>query len=567
MSEWQPRRKWRPSLRQIVFAVLTLVAMLPLVGLFFFRIYDNQLIRQTQAELIAQSRVLAAIYAEEVTARLAAGIPLGAEIPPEARPDPPDAVTPIRPLLDLAADDLFVRRPDAQPAPRPAAAAYVAIGARLMPIILETQKVTLAGFRILDPQGVVIAGRDEVGQSLAHVDEVAAALRGEYRAALRIRIPDKAPPPIYSISRGVGVHVFSAMPVIVNDHVAGVIYTSRTPRNIFEHLYQERGKFAAAAAAVAFSTLLIGLVVSRTITRPMHELIQRAGRIGRGDRDAFRPLAHYGTRDVAELSCHVFDMAERLARRTDYIANFSAHLTHELKSPLTSIKGAAELLLDSLASPEGSLTPAEQERFLGNILGDAARLEAMAQRLRELARAETAPHNERVDLADVIDRLRAHFPNASIIAEGCTGREIGMSAESALIVLTHLTDNALRHHAHQIRFQARDDADAVLLTIANDGDPISPRNRDRIFDAFFTTRRDSGGTGMGLAIVRAIMTSHGGTIMLLPDENGVGFALRLPVASSSQISRKPTPDRSTASDPIHGCRFDKPLSTKSTPSS
>jgi two-component system, OmpR family, sensor histidine kinase CreC len=111
MSDWQPRKKWRPSLRLIMFAVLTLVATLPLVGLFFFRIYDNQLIRQTQAELIAQSRVLAAVYAEEVTARLGAGIPLGAEIPPEARPDPPDAVTPIRPLLDLAADDLFVLRP------------------------------------------------------------------------------------------------------------------------------------------------------------------------------------------------------------------------------------------------------------------------------------------------------------------------------------------------------------------------------------------------------------------------------------------------------------------------
>ena len=61
---------------------------------------------------------------------------------------------------------------------RPRRRAYVEIGARLMPIILETQKVTLAGFRILDPRGVVIAGRDEVGQSLAHIEEIATALRG-----------------------------------------------------------------------------------------------------------------------------------------------------------------------------------------------------------------------------------------------------------------------------------------------------------------------------------------------------------------------------------------------------
>src|SRR5260370_12649021 len=103
-----------------------------------------------------------------------------------------------------------------------------------MPIILDTQKVTLAGFRILDPQGVVIAGRAEVGESLAHIEEVAAALKGQYHAALRIRIPDKTPPPIYSISRGVGVHVFSAMPVIVNNRVASVIYTSRSEEHTSE---------------------------------------------------------------------------------------------------------------------------------------------------------------------------------------------------------------------------------------------------------------------------------------------------------------------------------------------
>ena len=239
--------------------MLASVLALPLVGLFFFRLYDNQLIHQTQAELIAQSKVLAAIYAREVEARLATGITLGAEIPPGARPDP-DEVTPIRPALDLAGNDLLRRRPDALPATAPTELAYAEIGAKLMPIILETQKVTLAGFRVLDPHGVVIAGRQEVGQSLAHIEEVAAALQGQYSAALRTRAPDKPPPPIYSISRGVGVHVFSAMPVIVNNHVAGVIYTSRTPSNIFDHLYQERGKFFLAGLVVVLATIAIGLV-------------------------------------------------------------------------------------------------------------------------------------------------------------------------------------------------------------------------------------------------------------------------------------------------------------------
>src|SRR5260370_1650771 len=140
------------------------------------------------------------------------------------------------------------------------------------------------------------------------------------------------------------------MPVIVNNRVAGIVYTSRTPSNIFDHLYQERGKFILAGLAVIFATVIIGLVFSRTITRPMRELVDRAARISRGDRDAFQPLAHYGTREFAQLSHSFLDMAQQLSRRSGYIAAFSSHPTHELKSALTSLKGAPQLLFDSLPS-------------------------------------------------------------------------------------------------------------------------------------------------------------------------------------------------------------------------
>jgi two-component system, OmpR family, sensor histidine kinase CreC len=531
MNFVRTKQSWRPSIRQIVFVVLASVVLLPLFGLFFFRLYDNQLIRQTQAELIAQSQVFSAIYAREVEARLASGIALGAEIPESARPDPNDHFAPIQPALDLAGNELLRRRPDALSAAVPADPAFVDIGAKLSPLIVETQKVTLAGYRILDPRGVVIAGRTELGQSLAHIEEVASALRGEYRAVLRTRIPGKPPPPIYSISRGVGVHVFSAMPVIVDNRVAGVIYTSRTPSNIFQHLYQERGKFVLAACAVVLATLIIGLIFSRTVTRPMHELIGRAERIRRGDRTAFKPLANYGTRESALLSQSFLVMAEQLSRRSETIATFSAHLTHELKSPLTSIKGAAELLLDSLSGDAGKLTNAEQQSFLSNILGDAERLEAMTQRLRELARAEIAQQNERAELALVVGGLKSRFASGiTISASGCLDRWIAMSAEKAQIVLSHLADNATRHNASAVRIEASAEHQTIRMTVSNDGDPISAPNRERIFDAFFTTRRDSGGTGMGLAIVRAVMTSHGGSIRLLSAEQGTSFELRFPAA-------------------------------------
>jgi hypothetical protein len=263
------RKKWRPTVGLIIFAVLASVAMLPLVGLFFFRLYDNQLIRQTQAELIAQSKVLAAVFAPRgrKPSRLAA-LSLGADCQPEARSDSDDRVTPIRPALDLAGNDLLIRRPDARPAGRPADPAYIEIGQRMMPIILDTQKVTLAGFRILDPQGVVIAAAPRWGNRSAIIEEVAAALKGQYHAALRIRIPDKKPPPIYSISRASVFTFFLGDARDRRQPRRRVIYTSRTPSNIFDHLYQERGKFLLAALTVVGATVIIGLVFWRTITGP-----------------------------------------------------------------------------------------------------------------------------------------------------------------------------------------------------------------------------------------------------------------------------------------------------------
>ena len=132
--------------------------------------------------------------------------------------------------------------------------------------------------------------------------------------------------------------------------------------------------------------------------------------------------------NLPQLAHSFLDMAEQLSRRSDYIATFSSHLTHELKSPLTSIKGASELLLDSLQSKTDNLTRMEQKNFISNILGDTERLEAVTQRLRELARAETAPLNEHTELRQVIGGLKSRFrpaitpPAVSNVRSACPAR-------------------------------------------------------------------------------------------------------------------------------------------------
>jgi signal transduction histidine kinase len=529
-SNIQVARKWRPSVGLIVSMVMLAALALPLAGLFFFRIYENQLIHQTESELIGQSAALAAVMRREIEGAPENLVP-GAEVAAPASASD-ERYTPIMPTLDLTTDHMLGRRPEARPAATPAAAEFVALGARLTPDLVAIQQVTLAGFRLLDPRGVVIAGREEIGLSLAHIEEVADALQGRFRSVMRARISKHAPPPLYSSSRGTGVRIFIAMPVVLRGRVAGVVYASRTPSNIFKSFYDERGKVALAALTIASLALLIGFVFLRTITRPLRELTRRTAAIGRGDRSALRPLAHHGAAEIAQLSQSFLDMAATLQNRSDFIATFAAHVSHELKSPLTSIQGAAELLRDDLDSSLHGMSADDRRRFLDNIISDTERLTAVVRRLHELARAEAAPTEGQTRIADALADLRSGFSTLEVEANGDIGLPIRVSTESARIVLFHLADNALRHGAALLTITAARRSDDLHVTIHDDGAGVSPANRDKIFDSFFTTRRDSGGTGMGLAIVRALLQAHGGSIALAEDgpPTGATLVLTIPLA-------------------------------------
>ena len=499
------KQKWRPSLAMIVGAVLTTVTALPLAGLFFFRLYENQLIRRTEAELIAQCAVLAALFEREMDSTL---------VKPSTNEAPTMATARLRQSsLALISPEArsWAHAPRAARRRAPPDADLLGMGRRLQPLLANAQKVTLAGFRLLDPHGVVIAGGNELGLSLAQAEEVAQALDGQYSSVLRLRVRNQPAPPLYSITRGTSVRVFAAMPVVIGDKVAGVIYASRTPSNILKNLKAERRRVAAALAAVVAGALIVGFVFWRTITRPIHQMIGYMRAIGVAGRDAIRAPAHHGTRELAMLSQGFLDMAERLYDRTDYIATFAAHVSHELKSPLTSVQGAAELLRDYGMD----MSESERRKFLDNVIADAQRLTVLLDRLRELARADNPQAGGSTTLAPVVAAIRSAFSGLSIEAGGCLDQTVGMSADNATIIFSHLADNAARHEAKTLRIRAYQSADMISVAVTNDGEPIAHNNRDKIFVPYFTTRRESGGTGMGLEIVRSMLRARRGSIHLV----------------------------------------------------
>ena len=524
------KAKWRPRLGLVVLAILITVMLLPLVGLFFFRLYENQLVRQTEAELIAQGAVVAAIYAREVREAALSPNVLGATVDKVAN-DASGRYRPIEPRLDLAMDTILPRRPDSVPAI--ANTAFAEIGARLTGILAEAQDTTLAGFRLLDPSGTVIAGGGDIGRSFAGVEEVRAALAGKYTSVLRTRVLDEPAPPLYSISRGTRVRIFVALPVIVADQVAGVVYLARTPNNIVKHLYSERGKVALAVISILGATFLIGLIFLRTISRPIYELMDRTARIAAGDRDAIGPLSHHGTREMAELSQAFLNMAQKLQARSDTIRTFATHVSHELKSPLTAIQGAAELLLDGAAE----MDPAQRRRFCDNIVTDTDRLNQLVRRLIELARAESTEMTGEVTSLDEVLTAVVLDQCLFVDVEGGSKTRFRMSTENAAIILSNLAENSVEHGATRLSLSAVVEGDTTIIGAWDNGSGVTPGNRQHIFKPFFTTRRDTGGTGMGLGIVAALVKAHEGTIDLIDSKIGTRFEIRLPVAHDFSVIR------------------------------
>jgi signal transduction histidine kinase len=394
-------------------------------------------------------------------------------------------------------------------------------------LLASIQKSTLAGFRALDARGTVVAGRDEIGLSLAHVPEVADALAGRYTSVIRVRETDEPPPPLYSISRGTRIRVFVAVPVLLNDRVAGVVYVSRTPNHILRHLYGERGKVALWVAFVLAGTALAGLMLMRMVTRPVNALLDRTVRISAGDRSALQALETNGTREMAALADGLLSMAGRLQERSDYIRSFASHVSHELKSPLTAISGAAELLRDQGAT----MSDSERARFAANIAEDAVRLDRLVARLRDHARAETAiAGSEATRLADAVASMAAP-EGIAIEMRIPTDMSVAMSAETIGIVLANLADNAASHGTKTLTFAARAADGRATITVSDDGTGISPGNRGRVFEPFFTTRREEGGTGMGLHIVKTLIEAHGGSIRLLDVAKGAAFEITLPLGA------------------------------------
>ena len=492
--------------------VLTLV-MLPLAGLLAARLTSNQFVRETEASLNHQAALFAAAFAQSYKAAGGNGIekiPSSKGIQFYRQSYHPIA-------SKLRAQDVLPPPAEPELSFRALVEPYRSVGVHLTELSTNAQATTLAGFKALDAMGRVVGGTGVIGYSMGHIPEVAQALRGIPSSSLRYRTDQTNNHPLKSLSRDTSYRVFVAQPVFVGGKVVGAVYLSRTPLNLGKFLYQEAPTLLVLAGFILAGALLIGVLLWRLISGPLKQLEAQSLAIAEGQEDALVTLSHYGTREVAALGQSFATMAARLRQRSEALQAYSAHVTHELKSPVSSILGAAELLDERGAD----MAPDRRDRFYKNIRQDAQRMTRLLDDVRKLAQVKIGSVVANVLMTDVVQVVSRDYPNLRIIQELPVGTSLPLSLENAKIVFGQLLQNAQQHGAKTITL--RSSLNGIIFH--DDGHGIVEKNAETVFDPFFTTKRDEGGTGMGLPIVKGLLEANGGNIALFPSDTGTAFEI------------------------------------------
>jgi signal transduction histidine kinase len=512
------KRHWPTlSLRTILFGTLLFVATLPGFAAMFLRVYENTLVQQTEAELIAQSAVLAAAYRTQWRG----GTPDAA--PRRAAPEPPQ--------IDLRTMAILPPQPDPQPAyPSDPKARHAA--QTLAPTVADAGAVTLAATRLLDGQGIVVLGGADLGLSFAALPEVQAALSGRSATVLRKRGDYQPRYLLEALSRASAIRVHHVRPVVDNGRVVGIVMLSRSPRGLFLGIYQDRGKIALGVALILAMLVLLAGLLSRGIARPIDALTRATQDVARGRVEVPDPPAT-AAREIRTLFENFAVMAGRIEQRSRYLRDFAAAVSHEFKTPIAGIKGALELLDEH----EATMSEEERKRFIGNASADAERLSRLVERLLDLARADmaTIASDSRADaearVREVADSLGSDDLAVEVEIFGPLP-PARITAEVLDTVIETLIDNSRQAGAARVRIELRRCGPGIEIRVADDGCGLVEADRRRIFEPFFTGRREAGGTGLGLSIARSLLAATGGSIVADAAETGAEFKLWLPAVSA-----------------------------------
>ena len=340
------------------------------------------------------------------------------------------------------------------------------------------------------------------------------------------------------------------VPFVRRNVVEGAVFIQTKAQTVEADFFELIKKVApVAASALVLSGILVFLYV-RSVMKPLKALTGAVDSMAEGDFTARVP-EDIGDPDIRNISVTFNGMADRLADTERSRREFVANVSHELRSPITSIKGFAEGMADGVIPEE------DHPKYLQLVAGESNRLSELIDSLLALSRLERDDAsleytefdiNEVLRLA-VIRRMtdldRKELDVECVFeCEPCT-----VSADKARIeqVVVNLLDNAVKFtpQSGKILLKTERQGEKAEITVRDNGIGIPPEDRPHVFERFFTADRAhtaGKGTGLGLSICRRIMEMHGESIELLDTDSGTAFRFTLK-AGKTEADRADETDR------------------------
>lgn len=317
----------------------------------------------------------------------------------------------------------------------------------------------------------------------------------------------------------------------------GTEYLDRELQDLQQNTADARRMLALQSALAIPAALLLALVFTVLINRPVRQLQRGIRRLGSGDFD--EPVGVSGPPELTVVGETLDWLRQRLRDLEEEKSRFLRHMSHELKTPLASLREGSELMLDgSLGRLEGTqrevaellrANTLELQQMIGNLLDFSAwqertaRLNTSAVDVTALARKVAGRH-----------RLAVAARELDIEVAGEPVRAVA-DRDKLSTALDNLVSNAVKYSPDRgtVEVRVRRDDGCAVIDVIDQGPGVPAEDRERVFDPFYRGRtRHAGpvkGTGIGLSVVMECIRAHGGTIEILDSTTGAHFRARLPL--------------------------------------
>ncbi len=325
-------------------------------------------------------------------------------------------------------------------------------------------------------------------------------------------------------------------PISIDGNVKGAVFIHKTLLSVNQSLYSVNRVLLITGLIYAVVAVLLCTIFSSYLLRPLKRLSNMTKELAKGNFDVRVKVSSHD--EVGQLAETFNQAAEDLERYEATRSSFIASVSHELRSPMTSMQGLVQAMLD------GTIKDDQRDYYLNVVLGETKRLSILINDLLDLTRMEsgTFPMDiKKIDINEIIRRTVITFENRirkekiDVDIEMSDGRCMVMGDKDRMAqVMVNLIDNAVKFtpEGGKLAVRVAEEGKTVKVSVINSGKPIAEEELPLVFVRFYKTdksrNREQEGTGLGLSIVKKIIEQHGQKIWVTSsEEEGTTFTFTL----------------------------------------